>query len=452
MNNIKFAWLASISVAALLASAAITETQAGGFGVREQSTEFQGESFAGTAAGGALSSMFWNPAAAAAKDGINSEASYTFFLPDASITATGGALASGPFSGPGTNGGQFGHDAWAPASYVNYQINDRLYAGLALNSPFGFAVKPSNLYDGSPLVETTKIFSFDINPNLAYKLTPDITVGAGIQIEYLHEHVTSGAFPPFLNFALGVGAGLPPVTGGSVDVADWGVGAMAGAIWTPTATTTLGLGYRSPIDFDLHGGCKGTSLQNFAVNNFAGCGTYQTVNGKLTTPDTLTFSVRQDLNERFTVLGTIEWQGWSRIQPSVSYTNNGTPILYSPVGFDDDWFFAIGAEYKYSPYLTLRAGLSYEKAPVTDSNRTFFLPDADRWTPSVGASYKYSDKITIDVAYSHIFLKDAPITQGAGALSALTGPILLTADAQTNVDVFSLGLKYHLGGGLAPLK
>src|SRR5215207_3903500 len=40
-----------------------TAAQAGGFFIHEQSTYFQGTSFAGAAAGGpALSSMFWNPA------------------------------------------------------------------------------------------------------------------------------------------------------------------------------------------------------------------------------------------------------------------------------------------------------------------------------------------------------------------------------------------------------
>src|SRR3954452_1986245 len=55
---------------ALLAGAALgalgltsTAAEAGGFFIHEQSTYFQGTSFAGTAAGGpSLSSMFWNPA------------------------------------------------------------------------------------------------------------------------------------------------------------------------------------------------------------------------------------------------------------------------------------------------------------------------------------------------------------------------------------------------------
>ncbi len=53
--------LRATSALGLLAVAS-AQANAGGFAVHEQSTYGQGTSFAGIAAGGALSSMFWNPA------------------------------------------------------------------------------------------------------------------------------------------------------------------------------------------------------------------------------------------------------------------------------------------------------------------------------------------------------------------------------------------------------
>ena len=129
MKTAKHLWRASISAVALITGAAVSNAYAGAFGIREQSAEFQGESFAGDAAGGALSSMFWNPAAAAAKEGINTESTYNLFVPDTSIEATGGLWATGlPYS---HNGGSFGGDAVVPASYANYQLNDRWFLGFA---------------------------------------------------------------------------------------------------------------------------------------------------------------------------------------------------------------------------------------------------------------------------------------------------------------------------------
>ena len=56
-------WAGFLRVASALGCLVIASTQAnaGGFAVHEQSVYGQGTSFAGIAAGGALSSMFWNP-------------------------------------------------------------------------------------------------------------------------------------------------------------------------------------------------------------------------------------------------------------------------------------------------------------------------------------------------------------------------------------------------------
>ena len=66
----KSVWIAGIALSVLTAGDAL----AGGFAIREQSPYGQGASFAGMAAGGALSGMFWNPAVMAQFDGINVEA------------------------------------------------------------------------------------------------------------------------------------------------------------------------------------------------------------------------------------------------------------------------------------------------------------------------------------------------------------------------------------------
>ena len=71
------------------------------------------------------------------------------------------------------------------------------------------------------------------------------------------------------------------------------------------------------------------------------------------------------------------------------------------------------------------------------------LPDADRFWLSAGASYKISDKATLDLAYSHLFVDDAPIT----TISSLPPyPTLLTAEGDTNIDIVSVGFKYKMGG------
>jgi long-chain fatty acid transport protein len=435
----KYVRLTYVSAAALICGLGISgHAQAGGYAVREQSTQFMGTSFAGDAAGGDLSSMFWNPAAAASANGINFSSNYTLLLPDSHVTATGGDFLAERYS---PNSGGYSIDAIVPASYANYQLSDRWFLGLALNSPFGFTTGPSNTWAGSPIENTSKIFTLDINPTLAYKVTPQITVGAGVQIEYFKISESSGA------------GSLGPLawTGRTSSLDDWGVGATAGVIWQPSALTSLGLGYRGQVEVNPSGDCSGRGLTNIQAGNPSGCyvnGNGVAVHSSVTLPDSLTLSGRQQVTPQLALLGTIEWTDWSLIHPVSAYNSAGTAVDALHVGFDDGWFFAIGAEYAYSPRLTLRTGLSYEVSPVTDANRTQFLPDANRWTPSVGASYKWSDRITVDLAYSHIFFNDAHFTETATVAPFVTFT-LLDAVAKTDVDVVSLGLKYKFAGAAA---
>jgi long-chain fatty acid transport protein len=119
------------------------------------------------------------------------------------------------------------------------------------------------------------------------------------------------------------------------------------------------------------------------------------------------------------------------------------------LNFRDGWFFALGAEYAYSPALVLRGGVAYEISPIEDDTRSIVLPDSNRLWLSLGASYKYSEQIILDFAYAHIFFEDAPfcIASPATGSSHCDGgtpaaAILLRGSADSDVDIVSVGLRY----------
>jgi len=433
------------SIAALAATGVLTaqDARAGAFAVREQSAYFQGMSFAGSAAGNELSSMFWNSAAAAAKDGINTESHGSLVIPHTEINATGGALAN-PVFGLETESGDIGSPTFVPSSYANYQLTDRLYVGLATNAQYGFTTKPENLdFVGTPLATTSEVFSININPNVAYKLTPELTVGVGAQILYADVRLRSS------NTAnVNAIPGLAAATDREVEVDDWAFGATAGVIWQPSPNTSLGIGYRSAIEVNAEGTCVGNSSIG-ALSGAPGCGaTPIGVGTSLTLPDLVTASFSQRVSERFKVLGTVEWTNWSRVGAEAVFEDDaGNPVDVFPLGYDDGWFFSGGVEYAYSPYTTLRGGLGYEISPIPDEERNVSLPDNDRVWLSVGASTKLTESIEIDLAYTHLFVEDAPINTGDGAL--------LQAESTGDIDIISASFKYKWGGAepaLEPLK
>ncbi len=413
----------------------IGAAHAGGFSVREQSTTFLGTAFAGSAAGGDISSMYWNAAAAAASPGCSTLSSYTLILGSSDVSADSGAFVTNLVS----NSTDVGSDVTVPASYLSCQLSDKLFVGLALNSPFGLLTKPDDVgWAGSPIAVTSKVFTTNINPTVAYKITPALTLGVGLQVEYFRLRINHAAFAP---------TGMPLAGSRSYEADDWGIGATVGLLWQPLPGTSLGLGYRSAVGLDVNGAFTRGEGKNtdpgFRADATAG----------LTLPELVTFSFRQAVAPGWAVLGTVEWQNWSRLGDVSALGPGCGPTGVCEVlnlNFRDGWFFSLGAEYAWSPTLLLRGGVAYEISPIQDSTRNILLPDSNRVWLSFGASYKYSEHIIIDFAYSHIFFESAPYCiaapdTGSTHCNAGTPPdaVLLRGDSDSSVDLVTVGLRYR---------
>jgi len=413
-----------------------TSAFAGAFAVREQSAYYQGMSFAGAAAGDDLSAMFWNSAAAASAPGINTASHVSVVFPDTKIAATDGV-----FLAQGNDSGNIGDPTLIPASYANYQVNERLFIGIATNSGFGFKTKPDNdPYAGSPLGISSEVFSVNINPNLAYKLTDSLTVGVGLQVQYIDVRVRSGAF--------NLGSGITG-DGRETEGDDWGVGVTAGVIWKPVPGTSIGVGYRSPIDVELDGTCEGVGLTTLsAQGSIAPCDS--DVTADFTLPELVSVGISQQLTDRFRLLGTVEWTNWSRLGVPKIKDGNGTTVDELELNYEDGWFFSGGLEYLASPSLILRTGVAYEISPIEDDTRNVILPDNDRVWLSLGATAKITESTRLDIGYSHLFVDDAPISQ-----STDTGTLLFEGEATGDIDIITVGITHRWGAPepeLEPLK
>ena len=97
-RGLKAFLIACSGLAALVVATA--DANAGGLAVREQSAYGQGTSFAGVAAGGSLSSMFWNPATMTQQAGLQIESAVSGLIPYSAnrrlaVTSAGTSLAFG---------------------------------------------------------------------------------------------------------------------------------------------------------------------------------------------------------------------------------------------------------------------------------------------------------------------------------------------------------------------
>src|SRR5262245_45839939 len=238
--------LRATSALALLAIAS-TQTNAGGFAVHEQSVYGQGTSFAGIAAGGALSSMYWNPATMTQFAGKGLEVGASALFPFASNTPLP-APAPTLFGSP-VGGGTFdtGNDALLANGYFTYQFSPNLWLGMSLNSPFGLSAAFPDLWAGRDYAaNSSKLVTYNAAPSLAYRFNDWISVGIGAQIQHATATLNRGATVPVPGPAF---AFVDSTLHGD----GWAYGLTAGVTLTPTPTTTIGVGYRSALNQKIDG-------------------------------------------------------------------------------------------------------------------------------------------------------------------------------------------------------
>ena len=127
--------------------------------------------------------------------------------------------------------------------YVNNQL-DTLSFGMGLFFPHGNGGKfstpsavPSNPNEG-------RIYSMELVPTVAFKISPKISLGAGLRITRISTSLKGQLFPI-------PGVGVDNLK--TLDVAGWGYGATAGILLTPTDWLKIGANYRSNITKTLSG-------------------------------------------------------------------------------------------------------------------------------------------------------------------------------------------------------
>jgi long-chain fatty acid transport protein len=411
--------------AALLATTALVSSPAfaGGFINTSQSTVYNGSAYAGFTAGGGKSpsAMFLNPAIMTQFKSFTSENNLFGIMPSTKITGTSRLAATSTVLGTGPSG-DIGQDAIAPASYFILPLGERFVVGLSVNAPFGLTTKPNDTFGGRFNSMTTSLRTYNFTPSVAYQVTDNFSIGAGIQVQYAKAKLWSVApNPTFTQF------GSAGIKGDG-----WGFGGVLGATWQLIKGTHLGIGWRTFIDQDVDGETW-VSLTN----------TTRQSKGTLNLPNRVNVSLRQELGQ-FDLLASVEWQNWGRIGHAAVSNPATAGLAQLPFGYKDGWFFSLGGEYKATKELTLRTGIGYEISPVTDKVRSTRLPDNDRLWLSLGASYEITERFALNASYSHVFVKDANINIAAGNPN-FNGAISYVGKSKAHVDILSIGLTSKWG-------
>ncbi len=415
-GNIRALALAGLSAGALIGAG--SAAHAGAFGLRTQSATALGASFAGSASGMAgISSMFSNPATITMNPGYTSEYNFSFVAPDVNVRPVVGTptAAFGP-------SGNIGQDAFVPASYSAYQVNENIWLGLASGSQFGSITKPNDVWAGQTYSRSSRVTSLSFSPILGIKFNDYLSFGIGPTLQYFKVRLNSAAAPG------------PTGRGVILEGDDWAAGLTTGVTITPFEGTTIGVGYKSSIHHELDGTLRVPTLTG---------GTVTPIKVNLNLPETVTFGITQQITPELKASLGFEWMNWSRLgTQAIQSAQLGVPVAPFPLNYRDGYLYSVGFEYQLYRDLAIRAGLGYETSPIDNSNRSTRLPDVDRLYTTVGASYNYNEKLTVSAAYAHYFaIGDSAIRIRPG--DPQYNGLSFFAESRASVDVVSLSLRYR---------
>jgi len=273
----------------------------------------------------------------------------------------------------------------------------------------------------------------------AYKLTDKLSVGAGLQMQYIKARLTSSAYNPLAGGDIG-NVGLEGDT--------FDVGYQLGAMYEFNNDTRIGVNYRSEINHKLKGDIKGSKGSYTSAVPYLN----QDISAKLDTPAMLSVGAYHQINDKWAVMAEYQRVFWSSFEnldimgnsfhkgPYGAPVAGGGLVSHTAENWSDTNFFAIGASYQIDNQWKLRLGLAKDEGAARKLERTPRIPDSDRTWYSIGLNYQYNENLTFDVAYTYIQAKDAPmdtaLTENSGSGRNVS------ADYKNSVKLFGLSLNY----------
>ncbi|WP_064606485.1 outer membrane protein transport protein [Photobacterium sp. J15] len=400
----------TLSLAAAVTLGLSTNAMAAGFQLAEYSATGLGRAFAGEAAmADNASAQFRNPAMMTYLEGTQISTGAIYVDPNIDVK---GQTKFGPMSYQ-TESKDIANSAVIPNFYLSHQINDQWVAGLAIATNFGMETDLGTDFYGSQFGNQAMVKSVEINPNLAYKINDEFSIGGGVRYVMGEGHFGASmpnSLPAEIEPALGALANFKGKDLKYMEGDDEAWGWQLGAAWQINPDHRVGVNYRSEVNFNLEGQASGLSY-----TGASGVMTGKTLPGsmKLTLPATAEIASYHQLTEKLAMHASFNWTDWSSFEKLVAVIpgHPSSPDTIKVENWKDNYRLAVGTTYQLNNKLALRSGVAYDTSAVDDQYRTQTIPETDRLWLSLGAGYAWSENLTFDAGFTYIFAKDASMKE-----------------------------------------
>jgi long-chain fatty acid transport protein len=405
-KNLKLATVVTFFICIVCCT--VPNAHGSGFGVFTHGASALGQADAVVAHDDGPSAIFFNPALMGKLPGTQVEIGTTLIFPDREYTAPDGTTAS-------TQDRVF----YPSTFYLTHAFTDKFSAGLGVFNPFGLATNWGDGWQGRFITTRSELTTFNINPVVAYRITPYLAMAAGMDIVLLDATLE--------NMVPSAALGVP---GPSFDVtrkftgSGTGLGYNFGLLLDVNDAISIGASYRSEVKIDV----DGDSSLNISPLSLS-------ATSSITLPQQVFAGIAYRATERLTVEAGMRWEDWSSFDQLRIDVAGQLPAVM-PRDWHGTFTINAGGKYRLNDTVSLMAGYLYGWNAVPDSTFEPAIIDSNTQLFSVGGEVRL-DRLKIALGYGY------QLQNGRAKTTNLYGPIANgNYDSDLHLLAFSLGYQF----------
>lgn len=367
--------IASSLLAFLFWGVSVWNVAANGFGLASQDAfaTARGEAFVATADN--ASAIYYNPAGITQLEGNNIRVGlYSIYLDPA---------FQPPKSDQTYNIGK--HYNFIPQVFLTHSFEGTpVSVGLGVYAPYGGNMDwPQNTGFRAVALESSLKY-LRIDPVIAYKLAPNLSIGGGVMVDYGNIDLEQGMltnYTRYANFFRFEGNG-------------WAVGYNLGALWQPINQISVGATFRSSTTITFDGHTEAEMLPRLPL-------TYRSAQMDLTFPLTTIVGISYRPTPKWNLEFDANYTDWSSLGTT---TIRQAPEDYVPdkptliLNWQPSWMYEFGVTRYFDSGWRVSAGYAYNENSVPNNYYTPLAADLDRHFFSAGLGYE-GKRFDFDLAY-----------------------------------------------------
>jgi long-chain fatty acid transport protein len=269
-----------------------------------------------------------------------------------------------------------------------------------------------------------------INPVVAYKVLPSLSLGAGVMVNYadmsMEQGLTPFYQPPATNFFRFNGNG-------------WSVGYNLGVLWRPHEKISFGASFRSSATVTLNGQ---TEYQQFPFPP----DTHQSAQSDFKFPLTAVVGISYRPTPKWNIEFDADYTDWSSFgSNNIHQAATTYPVkqdISLQLGWQPSWMYEFGVTRYFDSGWHASAGAVYNQNSVPNAYYSPLAADMDRYFFSTGTGYK-GKHFSFDIAYQFGYGPTHTVTGSQPSSTVTQNTTDQTADGK--YDFISHAVSVSLG-------